>query len=408
MPAFRYKAVDRQGRNKKGSIEADNQPQAVAQLKSKGMIPLEITALSGSKKAESKEPFWNRPLMAPRVSKIQIASMARQLATLLGAGMNLESSLQSMSSQGKGPLVSIIASLKDRLREGADFAQALSEWPKVFSATFVTMVRAGEASGTLELVMDRIADHLESQVKLSRKVQSALAYPILMLFVGVGIVVFLLTFVIPKVTQIFADLGRELPLPTRILLDLSSGLRNNWLFILLGLFLVGFGLWKFIKTTRGRRIFHKVLFHIPIFGNLYNMLVVEQTLRTLGMLLKNGVTLVSALDIVKSIATNVLVVETIRTTSKGVQEGKNLSDMMSDSFIFPPISVQMVAAGEKSGRLEDMLLIVSDDCASQLESKMQMLTSLMEPIMILLLGGLVGFVVLAIILPIFEMNTLVG
>ncbi|XPV77114.1 MAG: type II secretion system F family protein [Desulfovibrio sp.] len=408
MPAFSYKAVDKKGRNQKGTLEADNKGQAVQQLKSKGFIPLEVKPTVGGAKKGSSEAFWNKPIFQPRVSKIQVASMSRQLSTLLNAGMTLESSLQSMSSQGKGPLVAIISTLKDRLREGADFAQALSEWPKVFSATFVTMVRAGEASGTLDMVMERIADHMESQVKLSRKVKSALAYPVLMLIVGVGIVVFLLTFVIPKVTQIFADLGRELPLPTQILLNMSSGLRNYWLFIALGLVLVGFSVWKFINTKKGKRVFHRILFHLPIFGHLYRMLVVEQTLRTLGMLLKNGVTLVAALDIVKSIATNVLLVEAITETSKGVQEGQNISDLLADSFIFPHIAIQMVAAGEKSGRLEDMLLIVSDDCASQLDAKMQMLTSLMEPIMILLLGGLVGFVVLAIILPIFEMNTLVG
>lgn len=302
----------------------------------------------------------------------------------------------------------IVSRLRDRIMAGGDLADGLAEFPNVFSSTFVTMVRAGEASGTLELVIERFAEHIEQQVALVRKVQATLAYPILMLFVGIGVVIFLLTFVIPKVTQIFSDMGRALPVPTQILLAVSDGIRSGWWIILLLVLSIMIGVWRMRRTEGGKRYAHRLLLRLPGIAGIYRPLIVGHMTRTLGMLLKNGVTLLKALHIVKSVADNKLMAQAVQNMIDGVQAGRDLSEFMNDPLVFPPLSRQMVAAGERSGQLGEMLLWVANDSENRVASRLQVVTSLMEPVMILLLGGIVGFVVIAIILPIFEMSTLAG
>lgn len=410
MPTFRYKAVNNTGRNTKGVIEADSDSQAAKKLREKGLYPLTITSL-GTAAAKKRKQTASLDLsnFFHRIPKSTVASTIRQLATLLNAGLPLEVCLNTMIEQGgKSPMRSVLSQVRDKIREGAGLAAAFDEFPHIFNSTFITMIKAAESSGTLEIVMERLAEHAEQQIALSRKVQGTLAYPILMLIVGISVVIFLLAFVIPKVTQIFVDLDRALPTPTQILLTVSDALRYNWLYIVSTLGLVVLLFKRFIKTPKGKRIHHAQILRVPIVGNLLRLLVVGRVCRTLGMLLKNGVTLVEALEIVRNVASNVVLEQDIVDMNKGVQEGKSLAEFMGQSSIFPTTAVQMVAAGEKSGQLSHMLLVVADDCDNQVNTKLQMLTSLMEPVMILILGGLVGFVVMAIILPIFEMSSLVG
>lgn len=244
----------------------------------------------------------------------------------------------------------IVSRLRDRIMAGGDLADGLAEFPNVFSSTFVTMVRAGEASGTLELVIERFAEHIEQQVALVRKVQATLAYPILMLFVGIGVVIFLLTFVIPKVTQIFSDMGRALPVPTQILLAVSDGIRSGWWIILLLVLCIMIGVWRMRRTEGGKRYAHRLLLRLPGIAGIYRPLIVGHMTRTLGMLLKNGVTLLKALHIVKSVADNKLMAQAVQNMIDGVQAGRDLSEFMNDPLVFPPLSRQMVAAGERSGQ----------------------------------------------------------
>ena len=343
------------------------------------------------------------------VPKTAVAAMARQLATLLHAGLPLDEALASIYAHDDASrMQGIVSRLRDRIMAGGDLADGLAEFPNVFSSTFVTMVRAGEASGTLELVIERFAEHIEQQVALVRKVQATLAYPILMLFVGIGVVIFLLTFVIPKVTQIFSDMGRALPVPTQILLAVSDGIRSGWWIILLLVLCIMIGVWRMRRTEGGKRYAHRLLLLLPGIAGIYRPLIVGHMTRTLGMLLKNGVTLLKALHIVKSVADNKLMAQAVQNMIDGVQAGRDLSEFMNDPLVFPPLSRQMVAAGERSGQLGEMLLWVANDSENRVASRLQVVTSLMEPVMILLLGGIVGFVVIAIILPIFEMSTLAG
>ncbi|WP_291447946.1 type II secretion system F family protein [Desulfovibrio sp.] len=416
MANFCYRAIDGRGRNAKGMIEAGSQRLAVSLLHERGLVPLSVSPAASSGAASVVAAVGARPgfrtclmqRLRP-VSKAVVAGMARQLATLLRAGLPLDEALSAICAHGDDSALSgIVAHLRDRILSGGDLADGLAEFPRVFSSTFVTMVRAGEASGTLEIVVERFAEHIEQQVALQRKVQATLAYPVLMLVVGTGVVVFLLTFVIPKVTRIFADMGRELPLPTRILLGVSDTLRAGWWVFPLLILLAALAVWRIRQSPEGRRRIQRKILRCPGIRGVYRPLLVGHMTRTLGMLLKNGVSLLKALRIVRSAADNPLMAEAVQNMIDGVQAGRDLSGYMDNAVLFPPLARQMVAAGERSGQLDEMLLWVAGDCENRVAARLQMLTSLMEPVMILILGGLVGFVVIAIIMPIFEMSSLVG
>lgn len=413
MANFCYKAISAKGKTVRGLVEADTERQAIASVREKGLVPLSVESASASVAnpgmPSSKSSFKKILESLHPVPKTAVAAMARQLATLLHAGLPLDEALASICAHDDASrMQGIVSRLRDRIMAGGDLADGLAEFPNVFSSTFVTMVRAGEASGTLELVIERFAEHIEQQVALVRKVQATLAYPILMLFVGIGVVIFLLTFVIPKVTQIFSDMGRALPVPTQILLAVSDGIRSGWWIILLLVLCIMIGVWWMRRTEGGKRYAHRLLLRLPGIAGIYRPLIVGHMTRTLGMLLKNGVTLLKALHIVKSVADNKLMAQAVQNMIDGVQAGRDLSEFMNDPLVFPPLSRQMVAAGERSGQLGEMLLWVANDSENRVASRLQVVTSLMEPVMILLLGGIVGFVVIAIILPIFEMSTLAG
>ena len=414
MANFCYKAIAANGKNVRGVVEADNERQAVAAVRDKGLVPLSVesaAAVVSASGTPADSRFSLKRLLAALhpVPKTAVAAMARQLATPLHAGLPLDEAPGSICAHDDmSRMQGMVARLRERIMAGGDLADGLAEFPHVFSSTFVTMVRAGEASGTLELVIERFAEHIEQQVALVRKVQATLAYPVLMLFVGLGVVIFLLTFVIPKVTQIFSDMGRALPVPTQILLAVSDGIRAWWWVLALALAFALIACWRMGKTPKGRRRAHRLLLRFPGISGVYRPLIVGHMARTLGMLLKNGVTLLKALHIVRSVADNTLMVEAVQDMIDGVQAGRDLSEFMGNPLVFPPLARQMVAAGERSGQLGEMLLWVANDCENRVASRLQIVTSLMEPVMILVLGGLVGFVVIAIILPIFEMSTLAG
>lgn len=410
MTYFAYAALDSRGKTVKGHVEAASRNAAIGRLRGLGLTPIEIAQARQGSPREKTEPFWKKRIsFGRRASKAAVAAMARQLATLLQAGLPLDRALYAIySGDASSPVSSIVASLHENILGGNDLAKGLAAYPGVFSTTFVAMIHAGESSGTLDLVMERLASHLEQEVAMRRKIKSALAYPVLMMVVGMAVVIFLLSFVIPQVTKIFADMGRELPLPTRVLLAISDGFRDWWWLLAAIIAAIALLLWRLAKTPKGRKFFQTRMFSLPLFGRLYAQTQLANMTRTLGMLLKNGVPLLKALRIVKAASPNVLVTDSVQAMVDGVQAGKDLSSFMSNETIFPPIARQMTAAGEKSGRLAEMLLWVASDAENHVESSLQTLTSLLEPVMILILGGLVGFVVIAIILPIFEMSSLAG
>lgn len=421
MALFRYTAVSRSGKTVRGALEADSRRQAAQMLGARGLTPLELKSNGRGGGAPSTAivgrasffrfsfPFSNAAASFLAPPRKAVAAVTRQLATLLNAGIPLDGALTAICSQRDSSRIQrTVASLKDMILEGKSFADSLAQFPEAFSPTYVTMIRAAEASGTLEPVMERLAENMEQQDALVRKVRSAMAYPVLMLLVGAGIVFFLLTFVVPQVTQVFLDFKRDLPFSTKFLIAAGDIVEQYWHVLLITLLFCVFGLWRFCRSARGRDVTHRMALRLPLLRSLYRPLVVGQVTRTLGMLLKHGVNLVQALYIARTVSGNVLASRAMERMHAEVQEGKELAVLMDDALLFTPLERQMVAAGEKSGQLAEMLLWVAKDCDDQVSSRLQMLTALLEPFMILLLGGVVGFVVIAIILPIFQMSTLLG
>lgn len=408
MPIFQYTAVTAEGKNRKGVLDADSLGAAGESLRRQGLIPLSLVPGDGRKAGGVRNRLSG--LMPGRsVSRTQVAATVRQLATLLDAGLAVDVALNSLVSRRRGGrLQQVLTEVRDSIREGHDLAQAFEEHPRVFNDTFVAMIKAAEASGTLDIVMERLADHLEQQIALSRKINSAMAYPLFMLIVGLGVVSFLLAFIVPKITQIFVDMDRLLPLPTRMLLAMSDFVRTFWPLILLGAAGLALGLWRYARTPAGRKFLHTRMLRTPIIGPVVRHLCVGRFSRTLGMLLKNEVSLVPSLDIVRTVVGNAVLEREVRDMYGGVQEGHTLSEHMERAWVFPETAVQMVTAGEASGQLDKMLLVIADDSEKQVESRLQVLTSLLEPVMILFLAVFVGFIVMAVILPIFEMSNLMG
>ena len=334
--------------------------------------------------------------------------MTRQLATLVGAGFPLVSALDALVPQTKSHgFQKTLAQIKNLIVEGNSFARALSNYPGQFSALYVNMVRAGETSGTLEIVLERLADITEKQQALKNRIQTALAYPIFMLVIGTAVLFILLIYIVPSITSIFADMNQVLPTPTRILILLSDFLKSYWWSVFILMAAAAVFLHRVKKTTKGRYWIDKTMLLLPGIGILVKKLAVARFARTLGSLLENGVSMLIALDIVKNIAGNKLISDSVETAAIEVGKGQGLGVALAGSGIFPQLSIQMIQVGEQSGQLETMLTKISDVFENEVEITIMRLTSYLEPVMILVMGSIVAFIVLSICLPIFEMNQLI-
>jgi len=410
MPVFKYKAATWNGKTVKGFLDAPGRAQAVQKLRDQGLYPIDVAKSRGGKAPADKRSGWNPGLRLRRgVSREALAATIRQLATLLQAELPLDKVLDVVAKGGQqNELTRIVSEIRESIREGADLASAFAAYPKLFNETFVTMIRAGEESGALGLVMERLADHMEQQVALQRKVQTSLAYPLFTMAVGVLVVIFLLLFVIPKVTEIFADMNHALPLPTRILIAVSDFARDWWGVLLVLPFLCTAALQRVRRSPRGKAAIDRFLLKVPVLKGLLGQMALKRFTETLGMLLKNGSPLVDALSISRNMVGNAVIRDVVEQIHRDVQEGKPLIGPMESCPTFDHATVQLLSAGEQSGHLEDMLLVVAKDCDTRIDSRLQILTSMFEPIMILALGGMVGFVVMAVLLPIFEMSSLLG
>ena len=407
MPVFEYTALDARGKTTSGIIDAEGAQAARQKLRTSGIFPVSIkeTHESAPKKAQ-REFILSRRFS--RVKPSEVAMMTRQLATLIGAGFPLVSAIDALIPQTKSHgFKKILTQIKDLIVEGSSFARALSKYPAAFSSLYVNMVRAGETSGTLEIVLERLADITEKQQALKNRIQTALAYPIFMLVIGTIVLFILLTYIVPSITSIFADMNQVLPTPTRALIFLSDFFKSYWwsIFIIIVALAVMFNRAK--KTEKGRFWIDKTTLSLPGIGNLAKKLAVSRFSRTLGSLLENGVSMLIALDIVKNIASNVLISDSVETAAIEVGKGQGLGTALSEGGIFPQLSIQMIQVGEHSGELETMLNKIADVYENEVETSILRLTSYLEPVMILVMGSIVGFIVLSICLPIFEMNQLI-
>ena len=410
MPVFEYSALDRKGKSVSGIIDADGTAAARQKLRSMGKFPTNIKEVkeSGHKKAVSSKDLSLSTLFG-RVKPAEVTIMTRQMATLVGAGFPLVSAIDTLVPQTKNQsFKKIIAQIKDSVVAGSSFAAALEPYPSIFSSLYTSMVKAGESSGTLEIVLERLADITEKAQALKSRIQAAMVYPILMALVAVGVVFLLLTFVVPNITSIFDDLEKALPTPTVFLIGTSDFFKAYWLVFVIGGVLIFFGIRSIRKTEKGRYRTDNILLKLPLFGTLLSKLAIARFSRTLGSLLDNGVSMLQALKIVENIVGNVVIAEIIQNAAGEVEKGQGLGKTLEKSDILPPIAVKMIEVGEQSGNLEEMLAKIADVFESEVEQNIMSMTSLLEPIMILIMGVVVGFIILSIMLPIMEMNQLAG
>jgi general secretion pathway protein F len=407
MPVYEYTALNDKGKKLKGIIDAQSTGAARQKLRESNIYLTDLQETSGAKKSSPlKQPLGG---LFRKVGTRELTVMTRQLATLLGAGLPLVQSLTTLITQTSHPqLKTILAQIREEVNEGSSFSHTLTHYPEVFPDFYLNMVRAGEASGTIHLVLERLADFSEKQQALKGRVRAALAYPLFMFLIGSGVLFFLVTFVVPNVTRIFDEMHQTLPLITIILIGVSRFLESFWWIIVAGLIGAFVALKYFLsKTQKGRGLLDRIMLALPVVGPINRKMAVARFSRTLGTLLESGVPLLASLEIVRNIVGNSLISDAIQQAGNDVREGQSLSAPLARSGIFPAISVEMISVGEQSGNLEPMLYRIAEAYEKEVESGITMLTSLLEPVMILVMGLAVGFIVVSILLPIFEMNQLV-
>ncbi|WP_457574895.1 type II secretion system inner membrane protein GspF [Desulfolithobacter sp.] len=407
MPVYEYTALSSSGKKTKGIIDADSVSAARQKIRSRGQYPVEITETTSQAGKSTKTSFLHLEL-GQRVRQQEIHIATRQLATLLGAGIPLVQALNGLIEQTTNKsLKKIIAQIKDSVNEGNSLTVALSEHPRLFSRIYINMVRAGEASGSLDVVLERLAEFGESQQALKARIKAALTYPLFMAVVGTLVLFLLITFIVPSITKVFEGTSQALPLPTIILINLSGFFKNYWWLLILLIAAAVAAIRFFITRPAGRRLWDRLKLTLPLLGDLNIKIASARLGRTLSSLLESGVPLVTALQIVRNILNNIILAETIDDATRELEKGRSLSQILKKSPWFPPMLVQMIGVGEQSGALEKMLAKVADNYEREVEAKILTMTSLIEPIMILVMGGVVSFIVVSILLPIFEMNQLI-
>jgi len=407
MPVYEYTALDKSGKNIKGIIDADNPQTARQKLRGSDVFPIELKETFAQPRDLPSGHISFKSLFH-RVSHREISSMTRQLATLLNAGIPLLSSLEALITQATNPLLKkILSEIKESVNEGKGLSFSLSKHPNYFSQIYVNMVQAGEASGSLDLVLERLADFSENQEALRGRIRAAMAYPLIMLFIGVLALMILVTFVVPKFVEVFNEMEQTLPVPTLIVISASKLMKSFWWAILLVVIAAAYGLRQFKKTEKGSRLWDKIKLDAPVFGTINIKMAMARFGRTLGSLTQSGVPLISSLQIVRNIANNSLFADVIDNAMEEIQAGKSLAVPLSRSKWVPPVVIQMISVGEHSGELEKMLNKIADIYEREVESQVAMLTSMLEPIMILVMACIVGFIAFSIVLPILQMSQIV-
>ena len=404
MGAFEYTALDPRGREKRGVLEGDAARQIRQQLREKGWVPLSVEEVSQREAKERKRYAFLRR----GISATELALITRQLATLVRAGLPLEECLRAVSQQAdKGRLKSMLLAVRSRVMEGHSLAVGLSDFPHVYPELYRTTVEAGEQSGHLDRVLERLADYTESRQQLRQKIQLAVFYPALLTVVAILVVGGLMTYVVPQVVQVFENIGQELPPLTRGLIAVSDFMRNYGLamLILLGLAIAGFT--YLLRNTAVRRRFHQVLLAIPLVSRLERGLNTGRFARTFSILTASGVPVLESLRISAQVISNLPMKEAVTEATARVREGAGIAAALERSGYFPPMTVQLVASGEASGKLEEMLERAAINQEREIETLIAALLGLFEPLLILFMGSVVLVIVLAILLPIFDLNQLI-
>ena len=410
MPVYAYKGLSEDGRAVSGIIDADNPKGARLKLRGGGIFPTDLVEEQRrtAQEAAANADGFSLGQLFERITPQELALLTRQLATLVGAGLPLVDCLSALIEQSENSRIKrTLSQVREQVTEGGSLANALKAHPRIFTELYVNMVRAGEASGALDLVLQRLADYTESYAALRDKVRSALTYPTLMAIVGSSMMLFLLSYVVPKITKIFTENQATLPVPTRVLLAISGFMENYWWLFLAAVVMVVISIRMSTRTEAGRLRFDRYVLAIPYVGKLLKKVALARFARTLSTLLTSGINLLQSLDIVKNVVNNTVLSAAIDEARSSIREGQSIAPPLKKSGLFPSMLIHMIAVGEKSGELEQMLAKAADAYDNEVSSSVTALTSLLEPMMILFGGAVVLFIVLAILLPIFEMNQLV-
>jgi len=397
MATFQYVARNARGAQVSGTTEAPSQAIAARTLREQGLTPSQILEARPKAAARSRG-------RRGRIKLDDMVIFSRQLAVMIRAGLPLIEVLNILSEQmEKRSFRNVVSRVERDVEAGASFTEALQRHPAVFNPFFISMVRAGEAAGMLDTILDQVASYLEKTASLQRKVKSAMVYPCTVMVFAAGITTFLMVYIVPIFSQIFSDLGGNLPRMTRVTIFISNLLIHKGIFILLGIVALIVGLRYWGKTRTGREVIDRTKLRLPILGSLLLKSGVARFTRTLGVLLRAGVNILSALDIVGRTSGNVIIENAIYKTKMSIQSGESISKPLQESNVFPPMVTRMISVGERTGNLESMLQKIADFYEDQVDATVNALTSLLEPLMIICLGVIIGFIVISMFLPLFAM-----
>ena len=428
MPQFQFTAADAKGEQMSGTIESTSEAEAIQQLRSQGYYPLQVVEAGKGKlakkaakkgKAAPGQKKGPKATTGGRIKPKILMIFTRQLATLIDSGLPLLRGLTVLSKQEPNPVLrGTIAALADSVQSGSTFSEALAQHPKIFNKLYVNMVKAGELGGVLEVVLVRLAEYQEKAHKLKNKIVSAMVYPIIVMFIAVAILIFLMLFIVPKFESMFAELGKdaELPMISQVVFGTSKFFLNAtlvppvpnvvWFLVAIGLVCVGFNMWG--KTKGGRKMIDTLKLRAPIFGDIQRKSAIARFSRTLGTLVTSGVPILQALNITRDTARNVIVSDAIEKVHEAVKEGESIVTPLQASNVFPSMVISMVDVGEETGQLPEMLLKVADVYDDEVDNAVTALTSILEPIMIVILALVVGAVVFALFLPLIKIISEMG
>ncbi|HET8710423.1 MAG TPA: type II secretion system inner membrane protein GspF [Spongiibacteraceae bacterium] len=407
MGAFNFRALDASGKIVKGVIEADSERQVRSQLRARDLKPVEVIATADSAK-EKAVGSW-RNLFGTRISQTDLALITRQLATLIQSNMPLDEAIAATAQQARREKIkALILQVRSRVVEGHTLAYALGDFPQVFNEMYRAMVRAGESAGFLGTVMERLADYTENRQYTQQKLKMAMVYPVILLFVAIGVISLLMIFVVPQLVGLFAHTKTQLPVLTRMLISLSYFFSHYlWIAVLILVALV-WGLRRLLRDPGRRRLWHRFLLKVPFVSGLLTAMDTARFASTLSILTSSGVPLLEGLRIAGEVLTNIELREASKQVATSVQEGGSLNRALAQTGVFPPMMVHMVASGEASGELEAMLSRSALNQERELEMTLGSLMAIMEPLMVIIMAAVVGTIVLAILLPIIQMNKMVA
>ncbi len=414
MPIFEYKAYAPGGAVKTGVVDADTAREARARLRREDILVSEIQELRGGRRLAgganqgwlAKLKQWRQQSATPSGANVEVVAAAtRQMGTLLGAGIPLTETLKAIIEQTEDRRAErMFREIRERVTQGTSLADALAEHPAWFNELYVNMVRAGQATGNLDIVFNRLADYLQKQRALRRKVVSSLTYPVMMIAIGMIVVSILMTVVVPKITSMLIDSGQTLPGPTRILVAVSTGFKNYWWLGLLSIAAISFVVERVYKTDGGRLFIDKNLLRVPVIGDLLRKQAVARFTHTFSTLLQSGVPAVASLEITRNVVGNRVIADATAMIRARILEGTDISTPLKASGAFPPVVGYMVNVGEQSGELEKMLDRIGAAYDEEIDVATERMTSVLEPIMIVFLAVIVGYIVVSIVLPILKVG----